>query len=324
MRVRVLAVTTAAVLGLALSGCVTVHGEDVVVPATTEGEAKKVLDSFVTSNNKANRTFDVALSSTVESGALGAIDQAGLKARKAVHKDQNPDFQPIELTDARYHIPQQAGWPKYFIADAQNARSSSDSRWLVVFTRDSLDARWKASYLSVFAKDAIPRFAKDEDGYLEDIPADEEAGLAMAPGKVGAAYTAYLADGKGTVFAPGAYTDQLREERRSNARTTTVWNDFIDRSPEKGAFAPVALRTEDGSALVFFSTSHHQKQTAAEGLKPPPADRYAQALMTGTPERSVTYNYVAEQVVSVPKKDDAKGKIEFLHRIIGLTGAEAS
>lgn len=323
MRVRVLAVTTAAVLSLALSGCLTVHGEDVVVPATTEGEAKKVLDSFVTSNNKASRTFDTKLGATVESGALGAIDQAGLKARKAVHEGENPSFQPIELTDARFHIPQQAGWPKFFVADAQNAQSSSGSRWLVVFTRDSLDARWKASYLSVLAADAIPQFATDEDGYLEDIPVDEEAGLTMAPQEVGAAYTGYLKDGKTTVFASGEYTDKLREERKRNARTTTVWNDFIDQPAEKGAFAPVALRTKDGSALVFFSSYHHQKQTAAEGLKPPPPDRYAKALMTGTPKRSITYSYTAEQVVSVPKREDAEGKIAFLHRLIGLTSAEA-
>lgn len=319
MKARVVTAAIAAlVMSVTLSGCITVHGERVKLPAVTKAEAAKVVESFIKTNNRANRDLDAKLNGTIETGPLGAIDQAGLKARKKVHPEGNPEYSPLKFSDTRYLIPQQAGWPKFFVANALSNRG--DERWLVVFTRDSVDARWKATYLAVLPEEAVPTFARDDEGYVAAVPLDESSGLALPPARLSRAYTRYLKTGKGDDFAPGQYTTKLREERQKQERTPKVWNDFLDQPADKGPFAPLGLRTSDGGAVVFFSCYHHHKQTAAKGLKPPQANKYARALMTGTPERSVTYTYVAQQAVSVPAKD---GQVRFLSRVDGLTAAEA-
>ncbi len=303
-----------------VSGCLTVHGEKAVVPATTEAEAAKVLKEFVTTGNKANRTHDPKLNTTVETGALGAIDQAGLRAKQAVHPDGNPDHKPLELTDARFLIPKQAGWPKFFVADTASNRSRG-ARWLLVFTRNGIEEKWKASYLAVLPEDSVPEFAEDGEGHVEAVPTDETARLAVAPKDLSRAYTDYLREGGGT-FADGPLTNRVREERRKSATSPGARTEWADLPAEDARFGPLGLRTEDGGALVFFTTHHQMKQTVAKGYRPEVKDPYIKALLEGTPKQSVTYVRVALQVASVPAADAAEPHVGVVYRLQGLTSAK--
>jgi hypothetical protein len=315
-------VVLAAVLaGLAgLPGCVTVHGERAVVPATTEAEAAKVLDHFTETNNEANRTHDAELNSTIETGPLGTVDQAGLRARHTVHPDGSPDHRDLELTDARFLIPRQAGWPKFFVADTASSQSPG-KRWLLVFTRNGVGEAWKASYLSVLAESAVPEFAEDGEGHVEAVPADGSARLAIAPEDLSQAYADYLREG-GDAFADGPATSGLREERRRTAASPGARTQWADLPARDARFAPVGLRTEDGGALVFFTTHHQMRQTVAEGYTPQVKDPYVKALMEGTPRQSVTYVRLAVQAAAVPPADAADPRITLLYRLQRLTGAK--
>ncbi|GAA2401632.1 hypothetical protein GCM10010420_30690 [Streptomyces glaucosporus] len=318
---RAVAVLVAVLTGLTgVSGCVTVHGEKAVVPATTEAEAAKVLEEFTKTNNEANRTYDAKLNTTIETGALGAIDQAGLRAKRSVHPDGNPDPSPLELSDARFLIPKQAGWPKFFVADAASNRSRG-ARWLLVFTRGGIAEKWKASYLAVLAENAVPDFAEDGEGHVEAVPAGETARLAMAPEDLGRAYADYLREG-GDAFADGPLTSEVREERKKSAVSPGARTEWADLPAEDARFAPLGLRTEDGGALVFFTTHHQSKQTVAEGYRPRVRDPYVKALLEGTPKQSVTYVRVALQTASVPAADAADRKVRLVYRLQGLTGAK--
>ncbi|MFE1785733.1 hypothetical protein ACFW9F_24965, partial [Streptomyces sp. NPDC059506] len=99
---------------------------------------------------------------------------------------------------------------------------------------------------------------------------------------------------------------------------------YADQPAGKGDFAPVALRTEDGGALVFFATHHQVKETVGKGypLNVPPAVR---PLVTGDPKTALLQVRVAEQLVTVPSKAAAKKdpdeKVSFLHRVEGLVSA---
>ncbi|HEX5568805.1 MAG TPA: hypothetical protein VFY14_18090 [Streptomyces sp.] len=318
---RTAAVLAVALAGLAgLTGCITVHGEKAVVPATTEAEAAKALDRFTKANNEANRTHDAKLNGTIETGPLGAIDQAGLRARHTVHPDGNPDHRPLELTDPRFLIPRQAGWPKFFVADAA-ANRGDGRRWLLVFTRGGVDEDWKVSYLSVLAAGAVPEFSRDDQGYVEAVPTDETAGLAVAPDELSRAYTDHLREG-GTVFAKGAMTSGLREERKKTADSPGARTEWADLPAKDERFAPVGLRTEDGGALVFFTSHHQMKQTVAEGYRPQIKDPYVKALLEGTAEQSVTYVRLALQAASVPAADADDPQVAVLYRLQRLTGAK--
>ncbi|MEU1629053.1 hypothetical protein ABZ746_27805 [Streptomyces sp. NPDC020096] len=323
LRRRLPSVAASALLASLATGCVTVHGEQAVIPAVRKADAPAALDHFAQVVNDANTKLDPSLNAQVETGALGAIDGAGIKARHVNNPSGNPGYQPLRFSDTRFLIPRERGWPKWFVADTANSRDSS--RWLLVFTRDSVNDPWRASYLSVLASGQLPDFATDAQGYAVPVPVTG-TDLLVQPGELGTRYTAYLQQGdKGsTAFAQGGETSGLRAQRRTQyAPTPQVVTQFADQSADPAQYAPVALRLKDGGALVFFTTRHVMKQTVAKG---PVAvkDPNINALMTGKPNTSVTLYKVAEQVVKVPAQSDSGAKVVFLNRIEGLVSASGA
>ncbi|MFF2851560.1 hypothetical protein ACFVT5_35295 [Streptomyces sp. NPDC058001] len=312
------------VLSLTASGCVTVHGEREVLPAATKAEAARALKDFTAAYNAADKALDPALDADRVTGPLSAINQAGLKARRASNPDGNPNHVPLTLTDARFTIPKQAGWPKFFVADTDSNRDRDDdpkldNRWVLVFLRSGPDAVWEAAYLTVMAPDKVPEFRLDKDGLARPVAADSPE-LSLAPKDLSQAYATYLEDG-GDAFAPGTHTSAWREQRLKSASRPGLAKQYVDQPMTSGAYAPLALRTKDGGALVFFSTHHFEKQTASKGLNLAIGPD-VKALMTGDAKQSVTLERVSNQAVLDPTRTATDPKVQFLSRIQGLTGAK--
>ncbi|MER7723701.1 hypothetical protein [Streptomyces sp. NPDC096323] len=307
------------------SGCVTVHGELEVVPAATRAEAARALADFAAAYNAADKAYDPALDADRVTGALGAINQAGLRARQKNNPNGNANHQPLELTDTHYVIPKKAGWPRWFVADTDSNRDQDsgkqDTRWLFAFVKPGPDAGWKAAYLSVVAPAQLPDFAKDGEGRAAPVAADS-AGLAVAPQDLGTRYTQYLQKGTPDVFAPGTSTSLWRNTRLNTRRAGFSYQ-YIDQPLNSGAFGPLGLETADGGALVFFSSKHFEQQTAAEGLRPTVSQDVA-ALMTGEVRSTLTKERVSGQLVYVPKKGAGTGKVIMLNRVPGLIAAKGS
>jgi hypothetical protein len=324
-RPAVLAAAVTAVLSWTATGCVTVHGERELIPSATKAEAATALTEFTAAYNAADKASDPALDAGRVTGALGAINQAGLKAKHASSPEGNADHSPLELTDAKFTIPEQRGWPKFFLADTDSNLDRDggalDTRWMLVFTRGGADQLWEATYLAILTPDEIPDFRTDKDGWAQSVDPDE-TDLAVTPQELSVDYAAYLKNGGG-VFAEGQHTSGWRAERRKNARRPGVVSQYIDQPLDTGAFAPLGLRTEDGSALIFFATRHYEQRTAASGVR---LDISAaiKTLMTGEATRSVTLEWVSNQAVLVPAKSSAQPQVAFLNRIQGLTGAKGS
>ncbi|MEV1018832.1 hypothetical protein [Streptomyces sp. NPDC050264] len=316
----VAAAAAAVVLSLTASGCVTVHGELEVVPTTTKAQAARALDTFVAAYNKADRTNDRDADAKYVTGALGAIDAAKLKAGHVVSPKGNPKYAQLKLTDAHFTIPKKAGWPRWFVVDSDNSRVP-DSRWVMVFTRNAVDEPWAVSYLTLFRGDTVPEFKKDADGWGEAVSPDAK-GLAMRPADLSEKYTGYLKDG-GDGFADGANTSEWRASRQKSTRPGLA-TQFIDEPLTSGDYAPVALRTEDGGALAFFTTRRYEKQTASPGSDLPTISPSVKALMSGDAKQSATYGYVSNQAAIVPAAGSAGGGVRVLNRVEGITTAEGS
>ncbi|MFF3844103.1 hypothetical protein [Streptomyces sp. NPDC002328] len=305
-------------VSLTASGCVVVHGEREVLPAATRAEAAEALREFTTAYNKADAAYDSSLDAGHTTGALGAIDAARLKAGKVNSPDGNPRHTPLVLTDVKYTIVEKAGWPRWFVADAK-ANKGGDARWVLVFTRDALSDPWEAAYLTLVAPGALPAFAKDKDGWTPAVPSDA-AELTRAPKDLSKDYATYLKNG-GTAFADGAYTSELRAARAKNSIKPGLVTQYIDEPLTGGEFAPLALRTADGGALVFFATHHYVKQTAATGTSVPAPNQNVRALTTGEVGRTLTMEFVANEV-AVVRGGSAGGKgVSLLSRLEGLTAA---
>ncbi|MFF3331205.1 hypothetical protein ACFYWX_16825 [Streptomyces sp. NPDC002888] len=308
-----------AALSLTSSGCVVVHGEREVIPATTRAEAAKALKQFTNAYNAADKAYDGSLDADYTTGALGDIDAARLKAGNATSPDGNSTHSPLVLTDANYTIPKKAGWPRWFVADTK-ANKGGDARWLLVFMRDDLSEPWQASYLTLVAPDAVPEFKKDADGWAEAVPADSTE-LAVAPKNLSDDYTTYLKSG-GSTFANGTHTSAWRVERQRNATRPGLATQYIDEPLTSGDYAPLALRTADGGALVFFTTHHYVKQTAAPGTSVPTPNKNVQALTKGEIKQSLTMEFVSNEVALDPGKEFDGAKVSVLGRVEGLTGAQ--
>ncbi|MEV0171087.1 hypothetical protein AB0I00_08150 [Streptomyces sp. NPDC050803] len=316
---RVLIATSVTALSLTLSltasGCVVVHGERELVPAATQAEAAKALKEFTTAYNAADKAYDSSLDADHVTGALGDIDEARLTAGHANSPEGNTAHSPLEFTDAEFTIPKKAGWPRWFVANAQGNRGG-DSRWLMVFTREGLAEPWEAAYLTLVGPDDLPEFKKDKDGWAEAVDA-ESLELAVPPADLSKDYTDYLRDG-GDTFADGSHTSGWREKRTKNAKKPGLVTQYIDEPLTEGDYAPVALRTADGGALVFFTTHHFQKQTAAAGTSVPTPNDSVLALTKGEIKQSLTMEFVSNEVAL----DPVEGQVSILGRIEGLTGAK--
>ncbi|MER6050332.1 hypothetical protein ABT168_23290 [Streptomyces sp. NPDC001793] len=316
------AVTSAAAALVLLSGCMTVHGEREVLPAVSQTDAAKALKRFTDGFNEANRTLDPKVNASFEAGALLAIDQAQIKAAHGVRPGGNPGFVPLSFTDAHFTVPKQKGWPKYFVGDAlsnRRDRSGENTRWFLVFSRDGVKARWRAVYFATFPGNSAPEL-KITGGYAEPVPLDGSSGLTVDPGKLSRAYADYLGTGKGGQFASGGDTDQLRAWRAGQANQPGARIQWEDQASD---LPPVALRTTDGGALVFFSTVYHQLKTVSTGLTitVPPQLR---GIMDGPVKKTtrMAFTTMSGQAVTVPAKS-AGGKIKVLNRIEAKTSAKA-
>ncbi|MFD5493800.1 hypothetical protein ACFWH4_12965 [Streptomyces sp. NPDC127091] len=311
-------------LSLTASGCVVVHGEREVLPATTRAEAAQALQEFTAAYNKADEAYDSSLDAEYTTGALGDIDKARLTAGKANNPDGNSGHSPLKLTDAKFTIPKKAGWPRWFLADAAGNKGG-DVRWLLVFTRSGLEETWEAAYLTLVAPDDIPGFPLDKDGWAEAVPANA-TDLTVPPGELSATYATYLKDGGdgedgkggGATFAEGPHTSAWRALRTKQSARPGLATQYIDEPMTNGDYAPLALRTEDGGALVFFTTRHFEKQTAADGASVPAPNKDVLALTTGEIRQTLTMEFVSNEVAL----DPGDGQVEILGRIQGLTSAK--
>ncbi|MER6219301.1 hypothetical protein ABT189_01725 [Streptomyces sp900105755] len=304
-------------LSLTASGCVVVHGEREVLPTTTRAEAAKALRQFTDAYNKADKAYDASLDADHTTGALADIDSARLKAGHVNSPAGNSAHSALEFDDVTYTIPKKAGWPRWFLADA-HGNKGGDERWLLVFTRNSLNQPFQVAYLTLVAPDAVPKFTTDKDGWAEDVPANS-ARLAVAPGDLSRDYATYLKSG-GTAFADGPHTSGWRTDRKKSTKPGLA-TQYIDEPLTDGDYAPLALRTTDGGAAVFFTTRYYAKETAAAGTSVPAPNLSVKALTKGEIKQSLTMQFVSNQVALDPA---GTGKVSILGRIQGLTSAQGS
>ncbi|MET7615422.1 hypothetical protein [Streptomyces sp. NPDC005408] len=311
------------VLSLTASGCVTVHGEREVVPSATKAEAAQALKDFTDAYNQADKAYDPALDEDHVTGALGAINQAGLKARSVNYPDGNPQHVPLELTDAKFTIPKKAGWPRFFLADVDSNRDqdqgNQDNRWVLVFVRDSPDDLWQAAYLTILAPDGLPALKTDKDGWAEPV-APDSAALVVAPRDLSEEYASYMQNGKPQHFKDGPHTSGWRESRKKDENLPGIRTLYIDQPLDSDNFAPLGFVTADGSALVFFTVRNFERQIAAKGVRLQVTPD-VKALLTGQVTSTLTKERVSSQAVTVP---EGGGKVDVLGRLTGLTAAKGS
>ncbi|MFE3810912.1 hypothetical protein [Streptomyces sp. NPDC059131] len=306
----------------------TVHGEREIVPAATAAEAAEALKEFTDAYNAADKAYDPAKAAQRVTGALGAINQAGIKSRSVNYPDGNPQHVPLELTDARFTIPKKAGWPRFFLADADSNRDQdkgpADNRWVLVFLRNAPQDVWQAAYLTILSPDRIPALKMDQDGFAEAIAPDSPA-LARVPRDLSQEYASYTQTGKPEHFEAGPHTSQWRTTRVKEANRPGRARQYIDQPLNSGDYGPLGLATQGGGALVFFTVRNFERETMARGVRIE-VHPDVKALLSGEVKTSLTKERISSQAAWVPAASSGLngGKVKVLGRLTGLTSAKGS
>ena len=298
-----------------------VHGEREVLPSSTRAEAARALEQFTSAYNKADKAYDSSLDADHVTGALADIDRARLEAGHTNSPSGNAAHTPLKLSDVKYTIPKKAGWPRWFLAEAQGNKGGN-LHWLLVFTRDGLGRPFKVAYLTLIRPGTLPKVKKDAAGWAEAVPVNSTE-FAVPPADLSKDYAAFLKNG-GNIFAPGVHTDQWRARRKKQEKKPGLVTQFIDEPLISGSYAPLALRTEDGGALVFFTNRRYEKQTAAEGTSIPAQTAGVRALTTGEVKQSLMLEYMSNGVALDPKRGTGGDQVSVLSRLEGLTSAQGS
>lgn len=300
----------------------TVHGELAVVPSVSRSEAAKALKDFTDAYNASDKAYDPKLDAGRVTGSFGAINQAGLKSASITSPDGNPGHQDLTLTDAKFAIPKKAGWPRWFVAETDSNRDADsgpgDNTWTLVFVRSAPEQPWRVGHLTILSPDEIPEFKTDKDGWATAVPPGSSA-LAVAPENLSAEYASYLKTGAPAHFAPGPHTDGWRSIREKDAHKPGITTQYIDQPVKGGDFAPLALATKDGGAMVFFATRLFDRQTAAKDYKPE-IGASVKPLLTGEVKSSLTQESVVSEAAVVPRS----GPVVVTGRLQGVIGAEGS
>ncbi len=316
--VPLLAALFAVLLVFAVTGCVTVDGEHTRVAPLDAREAAQVLAEFDARNNEVYAKRDLALNAQIETGPVGAIDQASLRIMQFTDPQLTREIPQFTHDQPDFWIPRTIGWPKWFAV--HNTPSYPNARpMLLVFTKQNPDAPWQAAWGPTLRPgETFPEPYRDAKGHVVEVPADT-AGLVVTPRDAAGALTAYLTDGQAWagLFADGPSTTEQRKLREEPVQNGFV-RQFIDTPAAH--FPPLAIRTKGGGALVLFAVAHSMKLT----VQPPNVlgeiEPEQQAFMAAPPKKSVTEHRLTGYAAVVPPVGE--GQVRLVATMSGLIGAE--
>ncbi|MER5933232.1 hypothetical protein [Streptomyces sp. NPDC002054] len=294
--------------------------------AAAERAARVALDGFLAAYNRAEQSSDESLLDPVATGPYAETKKAGLRANRALAPAGPPESEPLRLTDPQFAIPEHGG---FFVVHTDSNRDEgtdrADSRVVLVFTRPDRAGAWRVAYASVIGRADLPAFRLTPAGWAEAVAPDARD-VSVPPAELSRRYARLLTDGTLDGFAPGSATTGRRAVRARDAEQPGLTARFEDRPADEGAYAPVALRTENGGALAFFASRHIDRLTldpTAEGAVSP-LTTGVRALMRGEFTDTLTRESVSTQAVVLPPATAPGRGAAFVAQAQGVVAATAS
>ncbi|MFC5678111.1 hypothetical protein [Aeromicrobium endophyticum] len=293
----------ALVCSLTLSACAVPHARDDVrldKAAASRAEVDEVLDEYREVRESAVELLDPKPLSTVEQGAVLAIDTGSFEVlQRSATAQKGDDTGRGEVTDVE--VPRFAKYPLWFYAVVRDAklginrvqvfeRTSSVDPWVLTASPETLD------------KTELPPIRRSQGAALR-VPADDGVGMAMSPQKAAQAYAAVLADPK----APGADAiadDSFIQQMRSTAETNAALKDVRFSQAWEAQDVQYALRTSDGGALAFVTLLRTDTYAVDDGLTVTwPEGTPQRAFLSAGISGSGTLTYLHQVLLYLPGGD---------------------
>jgi hypothetical protein len=320
-------------------------------PAVTVAQARQVWDHYVAvSGAQALKAGQSALTLALETGAQRADDAAADPAAPL------PSLTPPGYTAPAFYLPEQSGYPRFFVVAVTRKPAGSSSGAaapatvdgaaihpfgpeLMLFKQARAGAAWLlGSTANLAVGEALPQLATDNAGFIPSVT-PSAATLLAQPDQVGALQAAVVDDGPASAatraVADGQLTTGLYRGAVSHAEGITApHGDVYQWELEGTSYPTFALRTAAGGALVFYAMALDSLAAVpgyidkADPVRsgPPiqvPAD-VRRLLPTG--QSSPLIDLQAEQLLSFAAVDPPanEGKIRVIAMGGGLASASAS
>ncbi|AKH86072.1 hypothetical protein AA958_31975 [Streptomyces sp. CNQ-509] len=300
-------------------------------PVISEGQARKVLERYVETNNAANAALDRKALGEVEGGALYQQSQAQYRQFPTYEKKYQALYKKpfrYRADEAQYYIPARGDW--YMVdAPVEGPGYDEGDRSLLVFERAG-GGTWK-NVASVGIQGRIPEVARGDGGLPTVLPAGTEVGTTALDGLDDAVNDLYVSGGKkdGKLLADSEVRknmvkdhatrrDWIRPEHDGYFETEFESENHKWDDAYKPAFPDVyALRTADGGALTVFNSYDARVDFATRpGFHVIPGDATSLYVKEKEP-LGVREYYAVQNAAHVPEE----GKVEQLGGEVEMIGA---
>lgn len=304
---------------LMLSACAVPHARDDVTvekAAASRSEVDEVLDEYRKVRESAVELLDPKPLSTVEQGAVLAIDTGSFEVLQRSAATQKGDTDAGELTDLE--VPRFATYPLWFYAVVRDAKVGVNR--VQVFERTSSVDPWVLTASpETLARTELPAIRRSA-GAARRVAPDDGVGMSMSPQEAADAYAAVLADPK----AAGAKTiaaDSFIQQMRSTAKSNAALEDVRFSQAWEAQDVQYALRTADGGALAFVTLLRTDTYAVQNGLTVtwPEGSPQRTFLSTGI-SGSGTLSYLHQVLLYLPGGD---GPPRALGQYGGVVSGEA-
>lgn len=300
-RLAVVVSVAALVVGLA-SGCAVPNRRaadgPILKAAATQAQVTDIYANYREVRNAAVELLDPKPLSTVETGAVLAVDTGAFAVSQKLRRAGQEDTGPIDV--ARVETPRFGKYPLWLFAVVRDStrkvqrlqifeRTSAVDPWLLVATPEALTST------------KIPGIRHDGSGHAMTVKPTSGTGMAMSAQEAADAYARVLTDAGALTNAgvsEDAFIRQMREIAASNAALDGVT--FAQTwAAEK---VEHVLRTSDGGALAFITLLRKDEYVVPLDRKITwPAGSPQQALLEdGIQGTKGNLNYYHQIVVHIP------------------------
>jgi hypothetical protein len=303
---------------LVLAGCALPHQRDHVAiskEAARGSDVNAVLKRYQQVRNTAISLLDSKPLSTVESGAVLAIDTGSFEVSQLLAQKQKQDASNIDLNSVL--TPRFKKYPLWFVAETRDEALGVNR--IQVFQRDAAADPWLlVASPETVSTTSLPGLRRVGDAVVTVKSADG-VGMSMSPQAAATSYAKALAD-PSSPDAGKVVADSFVKQMRAAAATNEGLKGVTFSQSWDTEKVQYALRTSDGGALAFVTLLRRDTYKVKSGLTITwPSGTPQQAFLSAGISGSGTLNYDHQVLLYIPGNG---GKPRAIGQYGGVIGAE--
>lgn len=306
-------------LALALSACAVPRERDdvdLVKVAAGDDEVTAIFERYRTVRNTAISLLDPKPLSTVETGAVLAIDSGSFEVAQRLSTGREQDESAADVVQVV--TPRFSRYPLWFMAVVRD--EDRDVNRVQIFERESAAAPWLLVATPETLLDAELPELRIDDGAAVRVNADDDAGISATAQATAEAYALLLTDPEDPAadrVEQDAFIELMRETAAQNAGLEGV---TFEQTWEAQDVRHV-LRTADGGALAFVDLVRTDSYEVEDGVTVTwPEDSPQRAFIQEGISTSGSLEHNHQVLVHLPGGDAKPRAIGQFGGVVGATG----